>query len=197
MEPEEPFYGDELTYFASYAQPAYALKLPSMEQLTTWNPSIALASEESKAARNSFQREDTNLFDPQFRQDSAARALDLAGLTTLERYEACMQMLHPDRACDWYSWFRISGVTATMLNRYDHDDLARKRIWNAHCEWSCNYPNFCEQENFEVVLQAQQKVTPGIKILLELLRHDNPNLQVREHAWPFHIPRKAQEMATP
>ena len=28
-----------------YAQPAYALKLPSMEQLTTWNPSIALASE--------------------------------------------------------------------------------------------------------------------------------------------------------
>ena len=41
-----------------------------------------------------------------------------------------------------------------MLDKYHDNDAARQRIWDTHCKWSGQYPRFCEQENFEVVMKA-------------------------------------------
>ncbi|CAE7247432.1 unnamed protein product [Symbiodinium natans] len=192
MEPEEPFWGDELTYFASYVQPDYALELPSMEQISGWYPCVAQHAQDTCVGlgwgiirllaqrdmiyfdrdkiSHEFARpipqevcaDDANLFSREFCRDAGPKSLDLAGLTMLERFEKCMRLLHPERACDWWSWFRISGVTKTVLDRYDHDDAARQRIWDAHCEWSSNYPSFSEEENFQVILQAS--LVGGVRV---------------------------------
>ena len=62
--------------------------------------------------------------------------------------------------------------------------------------------------------QAQERRTPGIKFLVEVLprylspvskpskqnpwkvlEHDYPDLEVRQEAWPFRIPHKTSRMA--
>eukprot|EP00439_Symbiodinium_sp_Y106_P059494 s537_g8.t1 len=160
----EPYWGDDLTCFASYVKPEYALELPSMDEIVERNPL------------------DASIFSPDFQTQSGPKFLDLAGLTQLERYETCMERLQPERACDWWSWFRVSGVTSTMLDKYQDDDVARQRIWDTHCRWSSQYPNFCEQENLEIVMKAQERRTPGVKLLVEVLEHDYPGLEALEGA---------------
>ncbi|CAE7287853.1 unnamed protein product [Symbiodinium necroappetens] len=194
MEPEEPYWGDDLTCFASYVQPDYALELPCMNEIAERNPLVGRILQDS--AHSSFlRREDNSIFSPDFQTQLGPKFLDLAGLTQLERYETCMELLQPERACDWWSWFRVSGVTSTMLDKYHDNDAARQRIWDTHCRWSGQYPHFCEQENFEVVMKAQERRTPGIKFLVEVLEHDYPGLEVRQEAWPFRIPHKTSRMA--
>jgi len=192
MEPQEPFAGDELTFFASYVHEDYALELPTMQQLMDNNPSIA--KHYHCWAREGRQRDDL-LFSLDFHRPAIPDSLDLAALTDLERYEQCMPLLHPDRASDWSSWFRISGITATMLHKYEHDREACDRIWDAHCRWSSTYPHFDERENWDIVWQAMDRRTAGLRLLLELVRHDNPDLKVRELAWSFRLPRKGQARA--
>jgi len=193
MEPEEPYWGDDLTCFASYVKPEYALELPSMDEIVERNPLVKSILQDS-AASSFDRREDASIFSPDFQTQSGPKFLDLAGLTQLERYETCMERLQPERACDWWSWFRVSGVTSTMLDKYQDDDVARQRIWDTHCRWSSQYPNFCEQENLEIVMKAQERRTPGVKLLVEVLEHDYPGLEVRQEAWPFRISRQSSRV---
>ncbi|CAK0814717.1 unnamed protein product [Prorocentrum cordatum] len=114
--------------------------------------------------------------------------IDFAGLTDLQQYEAAMKHLNPERASQWWSWFRISSVTYSMLRRHQGNEPACARIWNAHLSWSSRYPYFDEAENVEMVMRCERSEAQGKKMsflptLIKMVRFDNPGMQVRETAW--------------
>lgn len=203
LEPEDYFRRDQLTCFAGYVDTDYALELPALSKLLEWNEELQICHEKqsqrvfaSRDTRDSISSvyDQTTLFVERFQmRHRGASRLDLAGLTPLEQFEACLQHLHPDRAADWWSWFRISGVTYTLLEKYRADDVALARIWKAHMDWSSSYVWFDETENVETVMKASDRPVSGMSLLFKLARHDNPALEVRESLWKFPTPRQTAQ----
>lgn len=190
LEPQEYFRNDPLTCFAGYVNPDYTLALPPVQRLLECNEELRQIIEKHSERVTSCQASRlpsldlTNLLLDNF-QTSHTGKLSLAGLTPLQQYEVCLKHLHPDRASHWWSWFRISGITFTLLDKYSHDEEAMQQIWQAHFKWSSQYDWFDEDENVEIVLKARGRSASGMGLLLILVRHDNPGLQVKEYAFEF------------
>jgi len=192
FEPEEYFSNNPLTSFAGYVEKDYALRLPSISEILQSNKELL----ESRYGEDSSWAKDNNredLFAEHFQQRHHEDFLDLTGRTELERYEVLLQYLGHDRADDWSSWFYVTGVTCTLLRRYDHSDEAMERIWQAHCRWSQQSFKFDEQENWLRVTEADRADRlPGLRGLTRLVQHDHPLLKVRDKLWPFHMPKQSQ-----
>eukprot|EP00931_Biecheleriopsis_adriatica_P075415 TRINITY_DN49282_c0_g1_i1.p1 TRINITY_DN49282_c0_g1~~TRINITY_DN49282_c0_g1_i1.p1 ORF type:complete len:471 (-),score=82.66 TRINITY_DN49282_c0_g1_i1:73-1485(-) len=191
LEPEDFFISNELTCFAGHIDTDYSLELPPLAKLLEWNQELRHHHE--KQSRRVFSCTDTLpsvqdqsvLYQERFQRRLHSNKLDLAGLTPVEQFEACLERLHPDRAEDWWSWFRICGVTCRLLEEYGANEEVRRRIWKAHMDWSSAYPWFEEDENVDMVLKAQGRSSSGIGLLMKLVRHDNPDLDVRTTLWRF------------
>eukprot|EP00921_Rhytidocystis_pertsovi_P017496 GHVQ01027535.1.p1 GENE.GHVQ01027535.1~~GHVQ01027535.1.p1 ORF type:complete len:112 (-),score=7.89 GHVQ01027535.1:765-1100(-) len=51
-------------------------------------------------------------------------------------YEKLMPCLNEKRCDDFSSWFRLCGITYSMLRKYKADTSAQRRIWTAFFRWS-------------------------------------------------------------
>jgi len=192
LAPEGYFRSDPLTYFAGYVNHDYALTLPSVEELLAWNETVrelhafrrdqvAIATRDGPWTVSPL--DERNLYLPEYQRRTGGGVIDLAGMTDIEMYEESLQWLHEGRASHWWSWFRISGVTCRMLTRYRYNATARDRIWRAHMAWSRQYLHFDELENQRMVQAAFNKQTSGLRWLLQVVRHDNPQFDVRLETW--------------
>ena len=99
-----------------------------------------------------------------------------AGLCDADALAAGLRRVHPKRACHYYSWFGLSGVVGTLLERNSPSE--RHRIWDAFLSWSKGYPRYDEAENVEIVERARRKVLagvpmPGLQLLGRIVEHDN------------------------
>jgi hypothetical protein len=192
LAPEGYFRSDPLTYFAGYVNHDYALTLPSVEELLAWNEQVrelhAFRKDQVVMATRDGSwpvspLDERNLYLPQFQRRTGGGVIDFAGMTDLELFEEALQWLHEERAAQWWSWFRISGVTCTMLKRYRHNRAACDRIWRAHMAWSRQYSHFDERENIDVVEAGVSKHVSGLRLLLQIIHHDNPQFEVRLETW--------------
>jgi len=194
LEPEGFFYNDPLTGFASYVNQDYHLHRPSPSQLLEWNDTVrqcwqqharhaerTLSDSGWVGSRTSICLQDlSNLYLPIFEQHTTG-TMCLFTLSDLEKYELALRFLHPDRASQWWSWFRISGVTYKLLQRYASDDRCSKRIWDAHFAWSSKYPNFDREENISMVERNRGKErVSGLSLLLRVMKHDNPGMDFND-----------------
>lgn len=188
FEPEGFFDHNELTCFAGYVQPDYALALPSLAEIMEQNKD---SLQELGDDEDPTFAKDLSLFNEDFRRHLGG-VLDLAGLTQLERYEVLLDHLHEDRADDWKSWWYISGITCHMIQSYVHCEEAQDRAWRAHCRWSSQSWKFDELENWDRVEKAMNAPRlPTLRSLIRLVQNDNPEMQVRENLWTFRLPRPA------
>lgn len=188
FKPMNVFRGDELTWFAGHVNRSYALELASPEQLLEWNEELRHYSRThservvaSGALVGGFpvsHQDMVCLYDLSF-QRLGAGFLDLAGRPDVEVYEECLKFLHPKRCLQFWSWFRITGVTYKMIEQYQHDAVSRERIWKAHCTWSSGYSAFCEQENWDWVQKSEGRRVSGLALLRKLVCFDNPDMKVR------------------
>jgi len=192
LAPEGYFRSDPLTYFAGYVNDDYALTLPSVEQLLAWNEEVRELHEFRREQLVMATRDNSwtvsplderNLFLPEFQRRTGGGVIDFAGMTDLEQYEESLRWLHEDRASQWWSWFRVSGVTCKMIMRYRHNRAACDRIWRAHMAWSSQYQHFDEQENIDVVAAGTSKPVSGLRLLLQIIRHDNPQYELCLETW--------------
>jgi len=192
LAPEGYFRSDPLTYFAGYVNHDYALTLPSVEQLLAWNEEVRELHEFRREQLVMATRDNSwtvsplderNLFLPEFQRRTGGGVIDFAGMTDLEQYEESLRWLHEDRASQWWSWFRVSGVTCKMIMRYRHNRAACDRIWRAHMAWSSQYQHFDEQENIDVVAAGTSKPVSGLRLLLQIIRHDNPQYELCLETW--------------
>eukprot|EP00921_Rhytidocystis_pertsovi_P017504 GHVQ01027543.1.p1 GENE.GHVQ01027543.1~~GHVQ01027543.1.p1 ORF type:complete len:249 (-),score=14.10 GHVQ01027543.1:461-1207(-) len=93
-------------------------------------------------------------------------------------YEKLMPCLNEKRCDDFSSWFRLCGITYSMLRKYKADTSAQRRIWTAFFRWSAGYKNFNQTENIQAVLTCRGKRVCGLKSLIAMVDHDRPQLQL-------------------
>lgn len=185
LQPEGFFRNDELTCFAGHTNSDYSLPLPSLSELLEWNKELEdhhsrqLERVHNRGGGTSLGHGREALYRDCFLKRHQQGQMDLAGKTPVEQFEDCLQRLHPDRASDWWSWFRISGVTFKLLEDCGLEDSARARIWKAYVDWSRCYNGFDMDENIDMVSKARGKRVSGMKFLVALVQHDNPGLEVR------------------
>mmetsp|Transcript_53728 Transcript_53728/g.136321 ORF Transcript_53728/g.136321 Transcript_53728/m.136321 type:complete len:487 (-) Transcript_53728:68-1528(-) len=189
LEPEGYFRSDPLAAFASHVDPGYALPLPSVEQLLAENEELRhfrnsrsrLISLSARRGQNGMvsSQDEANLFQPLFQMPGDGE-LDLVGMTDVEQFETALKWLHPHRATQFWSWFRLSGVTYSMLARYTDNPGARRRILDAHFAWSRGYESFDKEENVNMIEKSQGRPVSGLSLLMRLARFDNPDMTVRE-----------------
>jgi len=192
LAPEGYFRSDPLAYFAGYVNHDYALTLPSVEELLAWNEEVrelhAFRRDQVVMATRDGSwpvspLDERNLYLPEFQRRIGGGVIDFAGMTDLELYEEALQWLHGDRASQWWSWFRITGVTSKMIMRYRYNRTACDRIWRAHMAWSSQYPHFDERENIDMVEAGVSKNVSGLRLLLQIIRHDNPQFELLLETW--------------
>lgn len=194
LDPEGHFRGDPLTIFAGHVVEEYALDIPLVEDLLARNDELRHLHEQAKAMVASAgvelgrisPQDRANLYDAKFRRHDSG-VINFTGQTDLEVYESALGLLHPDRASQWWSWWRVSGVTCRMLRRYQDNEHARSRIWNAHFQWSSAYPTFDAEENVELVEGLAGKPLPDETLLFRMACFDNPNADVRLAPWQTHL----------
>lgn len=196
LEPETIFRGDPLACFAGHVDRHYALHLPPPARLLELNEEVRHFHEEQlnrvrKWPEGISDLDMNNLYVADFHQCGGG-TIDLAGLADYEKYEVALQLLHPDRASQFWSWFRISGVTFSMLEKYSGNREATNRIWDAHFEWSRRYPYFDQTENVDQVMKCSGRKVSGLPLLMKLLEFDNPDAKVRHSAYRYNLraPRK-------
>jgi len=187
LEPEgRMFRDDPLTCFASRAERGYALQLPPPPKLLEWNADLRHQVQTSAAQHIvSAERPGTanpmdlaNLYLTRFQRPDGG-IINLAGLTDLEIYEEALHLVHHERASQFWSWFRLSGVTYSMLQRYKGNAEKTKRIWDAHNEWSRTYAKYDVVENIKMVERCAGRRVSGLRLLEKLVCFDNPNAKVR------------------
>lgn len=200
LEPESFFLGDPLTCFAGHVAPQHALPMASVETLLSQNDELRhFHSEHARRLETVWTQgqgssrswevspmDAENLYCPKF-QMAGAGTIDLAGLTEVERFEEALQQIHPRRAHQWWSWFRISGVTCKMLQEHGRDAESRRRIWEAHMQWASEYPEFTAEENLEFVEKGIGRRVSGIGLLMRLVKFDNPEAVVRFDIWKHNM----------
>lgn len=196
------FEGCELSCFASYVDADRALALPDVSELLEWNPELSHYYEQHKnrlratGADGDCSMHDMSLYESSFQQKGGG-LIDFAGVPDVEVYEEALNFLHPDRAIQWWSWFRICGVTSSMLEMYGRDAELRKRIWQAHHKWSSQYSHFTIAENTEMVEKGFGKRTSGLAFLKRLVRFDNPQMEVRTSGSKIFVPAKHDQVDMP
>mmetsp|Transcript_116921 Transcript_116921/g.212751 ORF Transcript_116921/g.212751 Transcript_116921/m.212751 type:complete len:538 (+) Transcript_116921:68-1681(+) len=182
--PESFFENDQRSCFASYVNRDWALELAPVNDLLQWNEELRhhhetyMSRMPSSMGGMPSHQDQLCLYDPMFQQPGGG-CWDFAGLPNLEVYEELLRWLHPERAKQFWSWFRICGITFTMLEEYQDKPEARERIWRAHHAWSSRYDYFTESENVEQVEKSRGKRVSGLVLLKKLVRFDNPDMQVR------------------
>lgn len=187
LEPNMQFNGDPLTCFAGYANPDYALELPSVEQLLSENEALNKLYKERRGrilratGGQASSADQFNLYNDSFQTDRKGEA-DFCGLSPVETFEMALNMVHPLRASQWWSWFRISGVTTAMLELHSCDAAARKRILDAHVVWSRGYENFDYGENLGMIERSAGCRVSGLPLLVRIACFDNPMMQIRQPA---------------
>merc|ERR1712216_693211 len=112
-----------------------------------------------------------------------------------EIFEQAHMWLHPQRANQWWSWFRLCGVTHSMLEKYGQNAEARERIWRAHHTWSSQYTNFCADEDVDMVMRCRGKRVSGLPLLMRLVRFDNPDMEVRTGGHRIYTPSQPPYMS--
>lgn len=158
-----------------------ALELPSVNELLECNPELRHYYEQHAnrvmaSGNGTCSMQDIALYESMFQRPGGG-VLDFAGRPDLEVYEeALVRWLHPERATQWWSWFRLCGVTYSMLERYENDVQARDRIWQAHHTWSSQYALFSAEENVEMVMKSRGKRVSSLPLLMRLVRFDNPDM---------------------
>jgi len=192
--PEGFFSNNPLACFVGYVNQDYRLPLLRPAQVLECNGEVRHHQEQSRlhihktlavndwgySHDNISLQDKSYLYDPVFEQDTKG-TINLSGLSDLEKYELALQRLHPDRSCQWWSWFRISSVTYKLLQKYDTDSRSSKRIWDAYFAWSSRYPHFDKQENIRLVRANQGKERmSGLPLLIQLMKHDNPGMDINE-----------------
>jgi len=191
LEPEGYFRSDPLAAFAARVESDYALAFPPLAQLLNENEELRYHHETKwerigasfRGSREGISPQDqVSLYNLAFQKPDGGADIDLMGLTDVEQFELTLQSIHPERSCQWWSWFRICGVTFQMLENNSHDPAARRRIWDAHFKWSRGYPGFDAEENIDMVEKSRGKRTSGLPLLLRLAQFDNPNRLVRRAA---------------
>jgi len=190
LEPEGYFRGDPLAFFAGHVDLDYALELPALQQLLAWNEELRDVTMRQRdrlmAAGGCDWRvppgDLANMYLPRF-QNLGGGSVDLAGLPEVLRYKEALRWLHPERAKQWWSWFRICGVTWSMLQRYGSNAEMCQQIWQAHHNWSSGYQPYCAAENEQMVNDCEGKFVSDMPLLSKLVRYDNPNMEVL--VWPW------------
>lgn len=202
LRPEGFFERDQLSCFAGHVDTERALTLAPVSHLLECNPELRNACEQhanrisvSGDGSHGCSLQDIALYATSFQQFGGG-VLDLAGRPELDVYEEALKWLHPDRATQWWSWFRICGVTYTMLERHGRDPRARARIWQLHHAWSSQFLPYDEQENVDMIEKCQGKRVSGLPLLIRLVRYDNPEIKVRTTPWRLHMPSR-REVASP
>lgn len=186
--PEALFRGDDLCCFAGYTEEGHMLPLASPERMLQMNKELRRHHEQYQQRGPHGLSTDgpwptspqdlANLYTPAFRQDTRGH-LNFAGLSDVEKFEEGLRWLHPDRAHQWWSWFRLCGVTFTMLERHSADLALRRRIWQAHHAWAGAFPRYCAEENDRMVLKSEGHRVSGLGLLMRLVNHDNPGMRFR------------------
>jgi len=183
--PESYFQGDPLSCFASRTEANYRLTTPKPDRLLEWNEEARKMSE-MRGGFRSEQREGFSsmvdellLFDSGFQNVGEAAALDFAGYFPVDFYERALKLLHPDRASQWWTWFRVCGVTYSLLDAHGHDATLRQRIWKAHHQWAGTFHRYSFAENEMIVLKCAGKRVSGLALLRRLVRFDNPDVRIR------------------
>lgn len=191
LEPEGFFRKDPLACFAGHVNPEHRLPLPSVQHLLDANQELkrlceehdqrihAAASGDWRGPWRPSPMDQANLFSREFQKPWCEGVIDLSGLPALEVFEQAWQWLHPDRASQWWSWFRLSGVTCRMLQRPGLDSAGRRRVWHAHCQWSSSYPWFDVDENVAMVEKGYGRNVSGMGLLYRLIRFDNPGMVLK------------------
>mmetsp|Transcript_33321 Transcript_33321/g.72755 ORF Transcript_33321/g.72755 Transcript_33321/m.72755 type:complete len:468 (-) Transcript_33321:471-1874(-) len=191
LQPEEVFNEDPLSCFAGYVDPNIRLPLASITELLQWNDEVRSLNESHSNYVKQIQgpsnakvspQDASNLYKMAFQQNRRGE-LDFLGKFDIDVYEEGLKMMHPDRASQFWSWFRVSGVTYKMLERFGEDSSTRGRIWNAHHTWSSTYPGYDEAENVDQVLKNRGKCVSGLNLLKKLVRFDNPGMTIRDSMW--------------
>lgn len=184
LKPESGYFDDsQLSSFASHVDRDQAKRLPSVDELLEFNPELRHFCEQHAnrviaSGSGTCSMQDLSLYETAF-QSRGGGIIDFAGLPELDIFEEALKWLHPQRTTQWWSWFRICGVTVTMLEKYGEDPQARSRIWQAHHAWSSQYPYFTVEENVEMVEKSRGKRVSGLPLLMRLVRFDNPDMNVR------------------
>jgi hypothetical protein len=188
LRPEVLFEQSELSGFAGHVDPSRALPLPSIDEMLTLNPELReLSSRQRKLGGESGSIQDMALYSSIFQRPGSG-TLDLSGFPEIERYEEALKWLNPERAIQWWSWFRICGVTYSMLKMHGDSAEKRDRIWSAHHAWSSQYSGFTVQENVMMVEKCQGRRISGLSLLMNLLRFDNPDMNFRANSFQVHRP---------
>lgn len=178
------FQNDQRSCFASYVDPDWALNLASVDELLQHNDELRSLHQTHmnrmpiSMGGTASHQDQLCLYDPVF-QRRGGGFLDFAGRPDLEVYQDALKWLDPERAKQWWSWFRISGVTFTLLEKYQDNPDAREKIWRAHFQWSSRYENFSEAENVYQVERSRGKRVSGLPLLQRLVRFDNPDMRIR------------------
>lgn len=191
---EEYFRNDPLSCFAGYVDEDFNLPMLTLEKLMEIKPELqetqlqtcdavarvngSIASLPDAGEWGPSLHDQTLLFVEEFQMQGCNRSQDLSCMNPVEVYETTLEMLHPGRASQWWSWFRICGVTYSMLERYNDDSEARDRIWQAHHNWSRSFLRYSEEENVDAVLSSQGKRVSGLQLLVKLAKWDNPDVNV-------------------
>lgn len=183
LKPAEYFGNCELSCFASNVDVDRALPLPSVSDLLEANEELKHYYEQHAnrvmaSGSDGCSMTDLAMYESSF-QRGGGGIIDFAGIPPLEVYEEALQWLHRDRAMQWWSWFRICGVTWSMLETHGRCKEARDRIWKAHHAWSSQYSHFTAEENVEMVERCQGKRVSGLPLLRRLVCFDNPEMEVR------------------
>eukprot|EP00929_Paragymnodinium_shiwhaense_P121741 TRINITY_DN9411_c0_g1_i1.p1 TRINITY_DN9411_c0_g1~~TRINITY_DN9411_c0_g1_i1.p1 ORF type:complete len:683 (+),score=157.39 TRINITY_DN9411_c0_g1_i1:65-2113(+) len=177
------FRGDRLTSFIGYVNPEYALPIGTPQQLLEQNEPLRQFLQQQRAARRASGLGGTspndmfNLYCTTFQQPEEA-TLDLSKCDDVEIFEKLLKLLHPSRASQYWSWFRLSGVTFTLLERHQDDPEARARIWAAHHSWSSAFDAYDAEENKRKVEEARGRRVSGLGLLQRLAKFDNPGMEI-------------------
>lgn len=151
LEPEALPHGSELALFASHCDAALAAPLvplearladPLLEGIDGWR------ARASHGGCTTAPLDAIALWDPAFQQ-GRARRIDLRSLHPVQQFEASLGHLHPQRATQWWTWFRLCGICCQLLEQYSHDQHLSDQTWAAFVQWSSQYPHFDEEENWQ------------------------------------------------
>mmetsp|Transcript_13003 Transcript_13003/g.29514 ORF Transcript_13003/g.29514 Transcript_13003/m.29514 type:complete len:449 (+) Transcript_13003:74-1420(+) len=179
FEPKLYFNDDPLANFVTYCNNDVALPLPSVEEMLEWNPEVKRFHKAPTAGGDCSGHQDEVLLYSEEFQKLGHGFFDAVERKDVDVYEAALVALHPKRASQWWSWFRVCGITCRLLEKHGRDSKLAARIWRAHHQWASQYATYSPEENEHVVMTAVGKRTSGLQLLIKMVAHDNPEWHVR------------------